>query len=248
MAKNDNPENTGAANPNPADMVRTGIYKKLGTLARACAYVQKDAENKEQKYKYASAEAILEKVNAALTEVGLISIPKYSLISEKEKPTAKGAIWQLILLQLDLQIVDIDTGDFITVTSLGAGADPGDKAPAKAQTMALKYAWITALNIAIGDDPEADPGTDRQTFTAQGPPPGQYAPPPAEYGLPPGLPNSQTVYTICNNWRRLGWDINGLASYISTRYSKPADQALEAELLVVLNESIQYLRERGVSA
>jgi DNA-directed RNA polymerase subunit M/transcription elongation factor TFIIS len=31
----------------------------------------------------------------------------------------------------------------------------------KAQTQAKKYAWLLALNISTGDDPEADERTDR---------------------------------------------------------------------------------------
>ena len=211
------------------------LAQKLVNVMKACAYVQKDSENKEQKYKYVSAAAVLEKVNAALVEANIISIPKFSLVSEKEKSTSRGGVWQLVTVQCELQIIDAETGESVTVISLGTGTDPGDKAPAKAQTMALKYAWLTALNIETGDDPSADERTDKQTFV-------QGQPPPA---MPPGLPNSQTTYNICNYWQRLGWNINDLANYLAQRFAKPADQVNEAELLVILNESVQYLRAKG---
>lgn len=215
---------------------KIGIYGKLVKLMDKCSYIQKDAENKDQKYRYPSAEAILGKVNPALVELNMLSIPKFTLVSEKDKPTAKGAIWQLVTVQLELQIIDAESAESITVFSLGSGTDSGDKAVAKAETMALKYAWKTALNMETGDDPEADTTTDKQTFV-QGPPP---AP-----ALPPGLPNSQTTYSICNYWQRLGWDVNSLPGYLSQRFSKPSDQVIEAELLVILNESVQYLRAKG---
>lgn len=211
------------------------IWSKLVKIMQKCSYVQKDAENKEQKYKYVSAAAVLEKVNAALVEANMISIPRFSLVSEKEKSTSRGGVWQLVTVQCELQIIDADSGESVTVISLGTGTDPGDKAPAKAQTMALKYAWLTALNIETGDDPSADERTDKQTFM-------QGQPTPA---MPPGLPNSQTTYSICNYWQRLGWDINGLAKYLAQRFNKPAGQVAEEELLVILNESVQYLRAKG---
>lgn len=42
----------------------------------------------------------------------------------------------------------------------GSGQDAGDKAIMKAQTAAIKYAYMMSLCIATGDDPEADSKTD----------------------------------------------------------------------------------------
>ena len=48
---------------------------------------------------------------------------------------------------------DVDTGEEITAKVAGEGLDPGDKAPYKAMTGALKYALLQSFLLATGDDP-----------------------------------------------------------------------------------------------
>ena len=43
----------------------------------------------------------------------------------------------------------------------GEGADPGDKAPYKALTGALKYALLQSFLLATGDDPEDERADSR---------------------------------------------------------------------------------------
>ena len=210
------------------------IASKLVYIMNDCGYIQKDADNKEQRYKYVSAAAVLEKVNAALVAARVVSIPEYTIVSEKEKSTSRGGIWQLVTVQCKLLLIDADSGESVTIASLGTGTDPGDKAVAKAQTMALKYAWLTTLNIETGDDPEADPNTDKQTFT--GTPP--QAPP-----VPAGLPDSARVQEILRLWQSLGWDINTLPEYLEQRFSKSSSQLTEPELAAIENEANQYYQQ-----
>jgi hypothetical protein len=208
----------------------TNIAAKLVQVMKICGYVQKDSTNKEQKYNYVSAAAIAEKVNAALVENRLISVPRFTIVSEKEKSTARGGVWQLVTVQCNLHIVDVDSGESVTVVSLGTGTDPGDKAVAKAQTMAIKYAWLTALNIETGDEPEADPATDRQEFVNQQP--------------------VNPIFTeICSLWQLLGWEVNSINSYLEKRFNKPVNQVTDTELTVIANEAKSYLQQmRGYNA
>jgi len=218
---------------------RKNIAAKLVKIMQKCAYVQKDAENKEQKYKYVSAAAVLEKINPALVEANMISIPEFWIESEREKATARGGIWQLVTVQCKLTIIDADSGESVTVVSLGTGADPGDKATAKAQTMALKYAWLTALNIETGDEPENDGRTDQQLFTQPGTP----TVPPTP-GLSPVLPDTPKVRAICQLWQGLNWDTSLLPEYLEKRFGKPANQLTDQDLSVVENEANYYYQQR----
>jgi hypothetical protein len=208
------------------------IASKLVYIMNDCGYIQKDADNKEQRYKYVSAAAVLEKVNAALVASRVVSIPEYTIVSEKEKATSRGGIWQLVTVQCKLMLIDADSGESVTIVSLGTGTDPGDKAVAKAQTMALKYAWLTALNIETGDDPEADPNTDKQVFMKATPP-----------AAPAGLPDSPRVQEILRLWHGLGWDINTLPGYLEQRYGKSSNQLTEPELAAIENEANQYYQQ-----
>lgn len=220
-------------------MEQKNIAAKLVQVMKTCGYVRKDSENKEQKYKYVSAAAVAEKVNQALVENRLISVPEFSLVSEKEKATAKGGIWQLVTVQCKLTIIDADSGESVTVVSLGTGTDPGDKAAAKAQTMAMKYAWLTALNIETGDEPENDGRTDQQEFMRPGAPAASTVP-----GLPPGLPDTPKIRAICQLWQGLNWDTGTLPGYLEQRFGKPASQLTDAELVVVENEANFYYQQR----
>ena len=138
------------------------LASKLCKIQGECAYVQKDGKNEFHRYKYASAANVLEKVNDACVANNVASFPVYQILSEKDRPTKSGGVETLVTVQVALTIIDGDSDDQITPIALGSGQDAGDKAVAKAQTMALKYAWMTTLNISTGDDPEADEETDKR--------------------------------------------------------------------------------------
>ncbi|RJQ25546.1 MAG: hypothetical protein C4589_11150 [Peptococcaceae bacterium] len=221
-------------------MEQKNIAAKLVQVMKTCGYVQKDSENKEQRYKYVSAAAVAEKVNQALAEARLASVPEFSLVSEKEKATARGGVWQLVTVQCKLTIIDADSGESVTVTSLGTGTDPGDKAVAKAQTMAMKYAWLTALNIETGDEPENDGRTDKEQFMQSGATPAPLGP-----GLPPGLPDTPKIRAICYLWQCLNWDLGALQEYLERRFEKQISQISDLELAVVEDEAkLYYQRTR----
>lgn len=59
-------------------------------------------------------------------------------------------------------LLDAETGETVTITGLGSGQDSGDKAVMKAQTAAIKYAYLLSMAISTGDDPEADIKTDQE--------------------------------------------------------------------------------------
>lgn len=143
------------------------IASKLVKIMGECDYVQKDGTNKFHNYKFASAANVLEKVNAACVKHNVASIPTAKIVSVDEVTTSKGNKERLITVETTLTLVDGDSGESLTTVSLGTGQDPGDKAVAKAQTMAIKYAWMIALNISTGDDPEADESTDEKMHSAQ---------------------------------------------------------------------------------
>ena len=136
------------------------IAKKFVEVMRECSHVAKNGTNDFHRYKYATAADVLEKVNASLTKHGLASVVTPNLISLKEVTTAKGNVEQLATVEVVITLVDCESGETLTLKGLGSGQDPSDKAVAKAQTMAIKYAYLNSLAIATLDDPEADRHTD----------------------------------------------------------------------------------------
>lgn len=118
-------------------------------------------------YRYATCSDVLQKVNAALTKNGIASIVSPELISLKDVTTAKGNVEHLATVKVDVTLIEQDSGETFKLSGLGSGQDAGDKSIMKAQTAAIKYAYLLSLAISNGDDPEADEHTDEATATTE---------------------------------------------------------------------------------
>ncbi len=130
---------------------------------QACHYISKGGQNSFHGYSYVTSADVLEKVNTAMADVGLVSTVMPSMIDFREVPNAKGNIEKHATVQVEVTIHDTDSGESITFGGIGSGQDSGDKAIMKAETAAIKYAYMLSLCIATGDDPEADRRTDEHT-------------------------------------------------------------------------------------
>jgi hypothetical protein len=156
------------------------IAKKLLEAMKKCGYVQKTGQNSAQNYRFVTAADIYQAVHAAFTEAGISTATECKVLSEKTmesyitdvktrqpvfdadgKALVKRA--NLATVEVKVTLTCVDTGEQAAFTGVGSGWDPNDKALAKAQTMALKYALTSGLLIATGDDPEADDNTDRDS-------------------------------------------------------------------------------------
>lgn len=136
------------------------ISKKFVEVMKDCSHIAKNGSNDFHKYKYATAADVLEKVNTSLTKHGLASVVIPNILNTQQVSTAKGNVENLVTVEVVVTLIDPDSGETLTIKGLGSGQDAGDKAVAKAQTMAIKYAYLNSLAIATSDDPEADQLTD----------------------------------------------------------------------------------------
>lgn len=130
------------------------LFTKLAEVSALVGHVGKDGKNDFHKYRYTSAAAVLAKVNPALAERHIATVPSVEVLGVTDKG--------MTTVRVRLEFVCGDTGERCTVEGLGSGQDSGDKGVMKAQTAAQKYALKLAFNIDFGDDPEADAETDRQ--------------------------------------------------------------------------------------
>ena len=143
------------------------IAKKLVNVMLECSHVAKNGVNSFHNYKYATAEDVLCKVNEALAKNKLASIVHPTLVSFDEVMTLKGNTEHLATISVQIQLIDGESGEAVDIYGLGSGQDAGDKAVMKAQTAAIKYAYMMSLCIATGDDPEADSHIDEVTTAEQ---------------------------------------------------------------------------------
>jgi hypothetical protein len=145
--------------PKSQDLAK--LAAKLCKVMQACAVVPKDKNNVQQKYKYASSDAILEKANPAFVTAGLATVYELEVLDRQLRTTSSGAVWELVTARARLTIIDSETGATIQTDGIGQGYDPSDKAFSKAQTQSRKYALLLALNISTGEDPESFEQTDK---------------------------------------------------------------------------------------
>ena len=143
------------------------IAAKLVKVMEECRAIPKNGTNSFHHYKYTTSADVMEKINTALVKQNLISIVIPELINSMEVLTAKGTTEHLVTVKTDITLIDSESGEELHLCGLGSGQDGGDKAVMKAQTAAIKYAYMLSFAISSTDDPEADPKTDENTTIPQ---------------------------------------------------------------------------------
>ena len=138
----------------PEDPVRLNLRQKLAEVRRRIGYVQKRGHNERFNYSYVTAADIAGAVGDILAELGVVVVPRLESISHEPVRIGSAGGEHLTHVVMNYSFVDVDTAEEITVKVAGEGLDPGDKAPYKAMTGALKYALLQSFLLATGDDPE----------------------------------------------------------------------------------------------
>src|SRR5271166_2390815 len=150
------------------DPVRLNLRQKLAEVRRRIGYVQKRGHNERFNYSYVTAADIAGSVGDILAELGVVVIPRLEDISY-ESAVGRGETTRMARVVMAYTFADVDSGEEVVAKVAGQGLDPGDKAPYKAMTGALKYALLQSFLLATGDDPEDErtdarfntPGSDR---------------------------------------------------------------------------------------
>lgn len=194
-------------------MTNTGLYEKLSLAMKSCSYIEKTGENTFHGYSYVTSSDVLERVNDALTSVGLITAVTPTLLDLREVQTAKGNIDKHATISVTISIIDVETGESVQISGIGSGQDSGDKAIMKAETAAIKYAYMLSFCIATGDDPEADNNTDLNTQTT---------PAPKVSTVRPKAKTSQTIVSDDLHCTDCGCTISSkVSSFSKQRYHMP---------------------------
>jgi hypothetical protein len=136
------------------------IAGKLVNVMAACGTVKKNGTNDFHHYKYATSADVLEKVNSALVKHNIASVVLPEVIADSDVINNKGNAEHLVTVKVNITLIDTDSGEQLQLSGIGSGQDSGDKAVMKAQTAAIKYAYLLTLAMSANDDPEADSKTD----------------------------------------------------------------------------------------
>lgn len=133
---------------------QAALAKKLSLVSQDIGFIEFDKTNAHFKYSYASAAGVIQRLNKAMAERGLIATVA------AERCEFQG---ELALVHMTLEFTDTDTGASLQTQGVGCGKDSGDKGPMKASTAAYKYAIAHAFTLGWGaEDPEADSSTDKK--------------------------------------------------------------------------------------
>jgi hypothetical protein len=154
--------------------LKVGVYRKMVQVMKIVGQIEKDGlikdKNGKDMYRYLSEEATTSAMQAAFIEVGLVVFPheleETQFNSEGikyEKPYSE----PLCKVKIAYKIVDVDTGEWDIIRSVGYGSDGGgDKASNKAMTNAYKYMQRQAFAISTDskDDADTTPTGDPTNF------------------------------------------------------------------------------------
>jgi hypothetical protein len=138
------------------------LIQKLITVYEDIDHVEKAGINKNQSYRYVRAADMVRAVRKALlrldvyAELNFTNERQYTIAREK----APNAPFSAVDVRCTIVFRDGESGETLTSSGLGTGADTGDKAIYKAQTGATKYALRNAFLVPDEADPEADPALD----------------------------------------------------------------------------------------
>jgi hypothetical protein len=128
-----------------------GVYRKLAQAWKSLAYLRKSARVEYGKgggYQYTPAADVTAAVHGALVTAGLIV--------GASRVVAVSGDHRAALVTLEVDVIDPEDGSRTTFQGTGAASDSGDKALSKANTIAMRYLWLGAFQIATGDEDIAE--------------------------------------------------------------------------------------------
>jgi hypothetical protein len=140
------------------------LREKFAEVRRRLGYVQKRGHNERHNYSYVTAADLAGSVGDILAELGVVVIPQLQSISTETPRSSSDRIARVVM---NYRFVDARSGEELTVRVPGEGADPGDKAPYKAMTGALKYALLQSFLLSTGDDPEDERANSRAALGSE---------------------------------------------------------------------------------
>lgn len=174
-------------------------------VMKSIGAVRKDQRNQHQKFMFRGIDAVVNAVSPALHKAGVVVTPELQNFDRRTMQTSKGNAMNSVDVIVKYTFTG-PAGDSIAATVPGEAFDSGDKATAKAMSVAFRTALLQALALPT-DEPDPDEEVHNATMMGQpmtarqsqqgppaqqgqpGPPQGQQEPPQQEQ--PQFDPNAQ---------------------------------------------------------
>lgn len=137
---------------------------KLAEVMAEVSKIAKSGFNASQKYAFVKESDVSDAIRPLLAERHIWLWSDTVERTERSLFTAaSGAVWWLASVNVAYQFIDGETGEVTPIQHYpGEGADSGDKATPKAQSMSLKYFLLKTFMLSTGsDDAENDEKVDK---------------------------------------------------------------------------------------
>ena len=135
----------------------TNVYQALNAVMRDVQAVRKGDRNTHGGFNFRGIDAVTNAVGPALREHGVIVVPnvldaQYDVVHVGKQQT----IMSRVVLRIEWKWYGPE-GDFITCVTQGEAFDSGDKATAKAHSVAFRTAMLQTLALPTDEkDPDVD--------------------------------------------------------------------------------------------
>lgn len=161
-SQNTNPQNINV--PDIGPVLQPGPEGALGILPSLHAVmdkikaVGKDGVNAQQKFNFRGIDGVMNAVGPVLRQHAVLLVPTVEAIEYGAVNTRGGAVMTTVRLRMRVSMFDMD-GSAMSATVWGEAFDSGDKATAKAHSVALRTALIQMLAL-----PTQEPDPDERTY------------------------------------------------------------------------------------
>nr|DAP76072.1 MAG TPA: ERF superfamily protein [Caudoviricetes sp.] len=146
------------------------VHQALSKVMEAVQAVRKDSKNQAQRFNFRGIDAVMNAVGPALRKHGVIILPEEVDVHRSNGTTANGKQTAEVVVKVTYRVYG-PAGDSIHGEVAAEAMDFGDKAIAKAMSVAYRTFLLQALTI-----PTDDPDPDIESF---------------ERGVPNGIGGSQ---------------------------------------------------------
>lgn len=220
-------------------MTAPNIVQALAAVADDVRQVRKDTKNTAQNFSFRGIDSVLNAVGPAFRNHGVICVPITEEITYEPMPLASGKIASRCVVRVRYRFHG-PLSDHIDAVVVGESFDMGDKATAKAYSVAYRTCLLQTLTI-----PTDDPDPDHDTFE-RGTPKTPAAQKPKRQTGKPGAPMvaRDTVDKLQAKLAALNPD--DLASYGEYRQAAGIPKLSEGITHDDADKILEWFHERGL--
>ena len=121
------------------------IYESLNEVAKDVMYLGKDSKNAAQNFNFRGIDAVMNVFGPSLRKHGVTPIPMVKSIERGQKQL-RNSVAKTVDIEVTYRFVNTD-GDYVDATVFAEAFDTGDKATAKAMSVAMRTAFLQVFAL-----------------------------------------------------------------------------------------------------